>query len=117
MNAWLGEEGKESKRRNHNASGAMLHYQAAGTNGIYTYLLGGYIFSIGCYSLKEFIDWCILFFLSFFFFYRLHPQHMEVPRPGVESELQLQSMPQLWQHQILNPLYQAGDQTHASATT
>ena len=37
---------------------------------------------------------------------------MEVPRPGIESEphLHLQPMPQLWQHQILNPLAQVGDQ-------
>ena len=28
-------------------------------------------------------------FLIFFFFLGLHPQHMEVPRLGVESELQL----------------------------
>ena len=26
-------------------------------------------------------------FISFFFFLRLHPQHMEVPRLGVKSEL------------------------------
>ena len=42
------------------------------------------------------------FFFSFLF--RLHLQHMEVPRPGAESELQLQTMPQPWQRQILNPL-------------
>ena len=31
------------------------------------------------------------FFFFFFFFglFRLHPQHMEIPRLGVESELQL----------------------------
>ena len=44
---------------------------------------------------------------------------MEVPRLGVESELQLlayatavsTSQPHLWQHQILNPLGEARDQT------
>ena len=30
-----------------------------------------------------------LFFFFFFFLLELSPQHMEVPRPGVESELQL----------------------------
>ena len=30
---------------------------------------------------------------------------MEVPGPGMESELQLLPMPQLWQHQILNTLH------------
>ena len=59
-------------------------------------------------------------------FLELHPQHMEVPRKGVESEMQLPAyatataMPDpslicdlhldLWQHQILNPL--SKDWTH-----
>ena len=34
----------------------------------------------------------------FFFFLHLHLQHMEVPRLGGELELQLQPIPQLWQH-------------------
>ena len=40
----------------------------------------------------------------FFFLFRLHPQHMEVPKLGTESELQLQPTPWLQQHQILIPL-------------
>ena len=32
---------------------------------------------------------------------RLHSQHIEVPGPGIESELQLQPILQPWQHQIL----------------
>ena len=68
----------------------------------------------------------IYFFLSFFFFLGLLLQHMEVPRLGVESELQLPAyatataMPNLshvydlhhssGQHQILNPLTEARDQ-------
>ena len=40
---------------------------------------------------------------------------MGVPRPGIKSEPQLQPTPQLWQGQILNPLFQAEDQTHTSA--
>ena len=39
----------------------------------------------------------------FFFLFLLHPWHMEVPGPGIESKLKPQSMPQLQQHQILNP--------------
>ena len=39
----------------------------------------------------------------------LHP--WQVPRPGIESEPQLRLMPQLQQHQILNPLRWTGDQT------
>lgn len=31
-------------------------------------------------------------------------QHMDVHRPGIEIELQLQPTSQLQQHQILNPL-------------
>ena len=42
-------------------------------------------------------------------------QHMKVP--GMESEPQLWLRPQLWQHQILNPLYQVGGQTHISTAT
>ena len=40
-----------------------------------------------------------LFVTSFFFFIRLYPQHLGVPRPGIEPK------PQQQQHQILNPLY------------
>ena len=46
------------------------------------------------------------FFFSFFW---LSPWHVQVPRPGIESELQLQTAPQLWQHQILNLLHQQGN--------
>ena len=61
-------------------------------------------------------------------FLGLHLQNMEVPRLGVESELQLQAYTTVaatpvpshicnlhyssWQCQILNPLSEAGDQTH-----
>ena len=34
-----------------------------------------------------------------------HLRQVEVPRPGTELEPQPQSIPQLWQHQILNPLH------------
>ena len=55
------------------------------------------------------------FSLSLFFF--LNPQHIEVPGPRIKSKPPLQPTPQLWQHQILNSLCQAGDQIHASAAT
>ena len=41
--------------------------------------------------------------------------HMEFPKPRTESKPYLQPVPQLWQRQILNPLFWAGDQTHTSA--
>ena len=58
-----------------------------------------------------------LFFFFFFFFFWLHLQHMEIPRPGMESEQQLWPTPQLLQPWILNPTYQAWDRTCASAAT
>ena len=45
------------------------------------------------------------------------PWYMEVSRPGIESELQLQPVPQPRQHQILNPLHWASDQTCAEEIT
>ena len=39
-------------------------------------------------------------FSLFFFFLQQHPQHMEVPRQGVESELQLSPTPKPWQHRL-----------------
>ena len=48
-----------------------------------------------------------LFFLYFFLWPQL--RHMEIPGLGVESELQLQSVPQLPKHWILNPLMEARD--------
>ena len=67
------------------------------------------------------------FFVFVFVFLGLYPRHMEVPRLGVKSELQLPAYttttasPDLsrifelhhssWQCQILNPLNEARDQT------
>jgi len=42
---------------------------------------------------------------------------MDIPGPGIESKPKLSPMPHLWQHQILNPLFQARDQTCAAAET
>ena len=39
-----------------------------------------------------------------FFPFLATPRHMQVPRPGVESKLELQPTPQLWRCQFLNPL-------------
>ena len=66
-------------------------------------------------------------YVFIFVFLGLHPQHMEVPRLGVESELQLLAYPtatavqdpsrvcdlhhSLRQCQILNPLSEARDGT------
>ena len=65
--------------------------------------------------------------LGFLFFFILHPWHMEVPRLGVELELQLPAYTtatatadlshiyilslSLWQLGILNPLSKGRDQT------
>ena len=67
----------------------------------------------------------ILCFFNIFLFLQLHLWHMEVPKPGIEWELQLLAhltarvMPDLilicdlhcslWQHQILNTLSEATD--------
>ena len=72
-------------------------------------------------------------FVLFFGFLGPHPGHMQVPRLGVELELQLSAyvtataMPDsshicnLYhssrQHWILNPLSEAGDQTHVFMDT
>ena len=69
--------------------------------------------------------------LSPFFFLGLHPQHIEVPRPGVESELQLLATATATrdpscvcdlhhsscQCQILNPLSKARYRTHVLVDT
>ena len=71
------------------------------------------------------------FFLIFFFclfFLGSHPQHKEIPRLGVESQLQVSAYTiatatwdpsrifdlhhSSWQHRILNLLSEARDQTH-----
>ena len=69
-------------------------------------------------------------FLFYLFFLGPHPWHVEVPRLGVESELQLPSYTTAtatldlsrvcnlhhssWQHQILNPLSEVRDWTSSS---
>ena len=75
------------------------------------------------------LDICCMDDMFFFFFYflGLHPQHMEVPNLGVQSELQLPATATAtttldlssvcnlhhssWQCQILNPLSEARDRT------
>ena len=74
-----------------------------------------------------FIPFFAFFFFFFFVFLGLHLQHMEVPKLGVESELQLPTYTiaiarqdpshvcdlhySSWLCQILNPLSEARDQT------
>jgi len=94
------------------------------------------IFLDNYFHLEWFISWFGFYFMKFkfylhfslFLFLGLHLQHMEVPRLGVKSELQLPAyatataMPdpscicnlghRLQQHRILNPLSKAGDWTH-----
>ena len=48
-------------------------------------------------------------FSVFFFFLGMHPQHMEVPRPGVELELQLPASTTATQCRILSPLSEVRD--------
>ena len=73
------------------------------------------------------VIYCILF-IYFFVFSGLFLQHMEIPRLGVKSELQLPAYTTVTatqdlsgvcdlyhssqQHQILNPLSASGDRTH-----
>ena len=73
----------------------------------------------------ELVIFLLLLLLLLFCFLGLHPMHVEVPRLGVESELQLPATATAmrepscgcdlhhssWQHQILNPLSKARDQT------
>ena len=78
-------------------------------------------------KLFTFFVLCYLFFV----FLGLHPWHTEVPRLGVESELQLSSYATAmldlshfcdlhhssWQHRIFNPLSEARDGTHVLTDT
>ena len=62
----------------------------------------------------------VLLFVVFCFglvFLWLYPGHMQVPRPGTESQPQLQPTPQLWQCRTFNPLCQAEDPNCTSAVT
>ena len=52
-----------------------------------------------------------------YFMKELHLWHVEVPGPGRESEPQLQPMPQLRQHPILNLLCWTRDRTHTATGT
>ena len=71
--------------------------------------------------------YCVSFFLFLFVFLGPHLWHREVPRLGVKSELELLAYTtatatpdlscifdlhqSLWQHQVLNPLSEAREQT------
>ena len=75
-----------------------------------------------------------LLFFIYLFFLGLHPQHIDVPRLGVEAEVQLPAYAtvtatsdpspifvdlhrSLWQHQILIPLSEVRDQTRILTET
>ena len=51
-------------------------------------------------------------FLTFFFLFCLHLQHMEVHRPGTEFEPQLHPTPQLWQFRLLIPRHHSWNFIH-----
>ena len=57
------------------------------------------ILNLLCHQLNS----CSAYYL-FIYLFLPHTWHMAVPRPGIESKLQLQPTPQLWQHRIFNPL-------------
>ena len=50
-----------------------------------------------------------------FFFLRLHPRRMEVPRPGNEFKPALRPTLQLRQLRSFNPMHRAGNWTHTSS--
>ena len=80
---------------------------------------------MGCFR----ITWVVIlfYFILFICFLGLHPQHMEISRLGIKSDLQLLAYPTAtatqdlshvcdlhsssWQHQTLNPLSEAKDWT------
>ena len=53
----------------------------------------------------------------FIYFLGLHPQHMEVPRLGLNWGCSLWLMPQTQQCQILNPLTEARHRTYVLMDT
>ena len=52
---------------------------------------------------------CLFTYLFIYLFLGLHPQHMEVPRLGVKSELQLLTYTTATATQALNPLSEVRD--------
>ena len=82
---------------------------------------------------EGFIHWCKYWLLHFFCLFRTHPGHMEVPRLGNKSELQLPAYTRAkstsdpscvcniyhssQQHQILNPMSKARCQTWVLMST
>ena len=50
-------------------------------------------------------------FFLFLFFWILwpHPWHMEVPRPGTDSEPQQEPEPRQWHHWLFNPFHHQGN--------
>ena len=84
-------------------------------------------------ALCKYLPWEASISWKLFFFLGLHPRLMEVPRLGVESELQLPAHTTATatrdlsrvcdlhhssrQHQILNPLIEVRDQTHVLMDT
>ena len=63
-----------------------------------------------CFILKSNFIFIVIIF-------RQHLLHMEIPGPEKESKPQLQTVAQLRQHQILNPLHPTGDATCTTSET
>ena len=59
----------------------------------------------------------LLLLLLLFLFLLLHVWYMQVPGPGIESELQLLPIPQLWRCRIPQPTEQGRDPTCTSTVT
>ena len=98
--------------------------QKMGLSSINSYLFT-YLF-IYFYFLFLYNDFYLFIFIVIFYFLGLHPQHIEVPRLGIKSELQLPAYATATQeprcvydlhhssqqHHILNPLSEARNRTH-----
>ena len=74
-------------------------------------------YTISTWMMKYFlkITFSFIFYVSLMYFLWPHPQHMEVPYPGIESETELQPTLQCSNTRPFKPVLQAGDQTCISA--
>ena len=84
-------------------------------NGVvhpYMWLLANYV-SLHKYLFKSFAHFYFIY-LFVIIFLRLYPWHMEVPKLGVESEIQLWAYTTAQQYWILNTLSRARDQPVSS---
>ena len=84
-------------------------------------LLYTYCFTIKCIAAVCSVVATVVFLLfsplnlETFFFWP-HPQHVEVPGPGIKLVLQLPPEPQWQQHRTLNPLHHVGTSKPGSSS-